>query len=306
MKKLGFFALLLIITACQPGEAGSDTSSNGEEESQNTAPIEEKPTLAFQTEGTEIQAETVRECWVENCQEENSMPEGSLSLVEKTEAIPGTTVRSGDTVHVEIDGEKPDRLSYQMQEGGDMVSQNLEEQSIEVYGEGEQHFLLTAKWHTDEGSFQGSKTIGFVLNVEKEEDHEVKEQTLKETRFTFDGDAYTAVYHVNCLNETACEAPPTNTIESYEEWKEEVDPANIDASIGNEIKIDFPDHFKAPDRLSYEKQQGATGRQEGIEDHTIEVMGEEGKEIIYIVWAEWTEAEKTIAAVQFAFIVPNP
>ncbi|QAS52959.1 hypothetical protein [Halobacillus litoralis] len=129
---------------------------------------------------------------------------------------------------------------------------------------------------------------------------------LKETTFTFQGESYPANYHVTCLNETACEAPSTNNIESYTEWKEEVDPVKIPANIGDEVTIDFPEDVPDPERLNIQKQQGATGRDESMENKTIEIMGKEGTDIIYIVRAEWFEGEKKTAGVQFAFIVPAP
>ncbi|RDY67674.1 hypothetical protein DXT76_19310 [Halobacillus trueperi] len=301
----GILVIVLVISACQTEEKETSSPTN-DDISEDRVVLEEKPTIILQTNSKDLAIETVLECWAENCNEGTATSMEDTSIENETEGIPSTVVLSGTEIKVEFEGSQPERLSYRMKEDSRVVSEYLEDQVIEVYGEGKQHYLLSAEWRTEEGKFQGSKTIGFVLDVEKEKGKEVKEVELKDTTFTHKGESYPAEYHVNCLNETACEAPPTNAIDPYSEWKDEVNPAEVNANIGDEVKIAFPEDVPAPKRLSIHKQQGATGVQEYLQDNVIEIMGEENTKITYIVHAEWSEKGKKTADVQFAFIVPRP
>ncbi|TGB03642.1 hypothetical protein [Halobacillus salinus] len=301
----GIVVIVLVISACQTDDKDTSTPTN-DDISQDGVALEEEPTIILQTNSDNLAAETVLECWVENCSEETATSTEIRSIDNATEEISSNPVRSGTEIKVKIEGSKPDRLSYRMKEDNRVISESLEDPVIEVYGEGKKQYLLSAEWRTEQGKFQGLKTIGFVLDVEKEKGEEVKEVELRDTTFIHNGESYPAEFHVNCINETACEAPPTNDVDPYSEWEDEVNLAEMDADIGDEVKIDFPKGVPAPKRLSIHKQQGATGRQESLQGNVIEIMGEENREIRYIVHAEWMRKGDKTADVQFGFIVPNP
>ncbi|WP_035519005.1 hypothetical protein [Halobacillus karajensis] len=300
---IGTFVIVLVLSACQTEDKEIFSLTN-DDISEDRVALEEKPTIILQTNSNDLAAETVLECWTENCNEETVTSPENTSIENETEGIPSTMVRRGTKIKVEFEGSQPDRLSYRMKEDSSIESKSLEDQVIEVSGEGKQHYLLSAEWRTEEGKFQGAKKIGFVLDVEK--DKNVKEVELKNTTFTHNGESYPAVYHVNCLNETACEAPPTNGTDPYSEWKDKVNLVEVNANIGDEVKIDFPEGVPAPKRLSIQKLQGATGMQESLQNNVIEIMGDENTTITYIINAEWREEGRKTADVQFAFIVPSP
>ncbi|WP_226577951.1 hypothetical protein [Halobacillus litoralis] len=166
MKKTLILAVLLISAACQQG--GVDSKEAASEKETATIPLKEEPTLILQLDGEKMAGETIWECWVEYCSKESAFP-SNVYIEGETDHLQPVSITRGERVKVRIRGEKPDQLSYMMQEEGHVESKSVEEDSFSVYGEGKQHFLLTAEWSTEEGDFQGSKTIGFVLNVKEPE-----------------------------------------------------------------------------------------------------------------------------------------
>ncbi len=173
MRRVIFILLLIIVPACQSNdneEGNINDSQNSEtgNESQEVEPLKKKPTVTLEQGNKEINYKIISECWAENCSEGSVFPErvaGGINIKEETEDIKSTNVNSSEEIAIKINGVPPDQLGYMKQVGSTLTDATVEDATFEVYKEGTHHFLLTARWYDENDSFQGSKTIGFVLEV---------------------------------------------------------------------------------------------------------------------------------------------
>ena len=172
MKKLVFILLLIIVSACQSTSSdkenlGNATDKELENESETPAFLEKKPSFTLKQGEKEINQKVISECWAENCLEESSFPgdrEGGINLNKETNEIKATKLTSTEDVKISISGKVPDQLSFMKQAGSSLEDVLVENNTIKLDEKGTQPYLLTARWYKN-GSFLGSKTIGFVLDV---------------------------------------------------------------------------------------------------------------------------------------------
>lgn len=163
------FVISLVLTGCQNDGDSSKQDKEPNEGTDQVEPLHEKPTFTLKQGDDKINSETKYECWIENCSESSVFPSnitGGVDIKKETRGIEPEGVLPGKVIDIEVDGEKPDELSYIELVGSSSKSGTFEDQRFEVYGEGTHYFLMTASWN-ENGEFQGSKTVGFVLKVQE-------------------------------------------------------------------------------------------------------------------------------------------
>ncbi|WP_430786944.1 hypothetical protein VBD025_15150 [Virgibacillus flavescens] len=170
MKKMNFLLLILLLTACQSG--GSNTSS-GSNTDKDKKEFEEKTTITLIQGDKEVTTKVIKDCWAKNCTEQSAGFE-NVNLVEMTNRIQPTKVAVDNDIKIEVDGPKPSKMSYivqQMELHGESASiedHSLESNKIPLHEEGaKKHYLLTAIWYNGE-EFIGSTSIAFVLKIGNE------------------------------------------------------------------------------------------------------------------------------------------
>ncbi|SFF57953.1 hypothetical protein SAMN05216353_102136 [Halobacillus alkaliphilus] len=133
-------------------------------------------------------------------------------------------------------------------------------------------------------------------------------EQLDKVQFIYNNKAYDAKYKLKC--KTSSECSEGNDDLRLDKIKKEIKPKKINANIGDQIEIRIPNTFPAPDQILYEQQQGATGIQETVDKKVIEVTGDKGEEITYIVNFNWRSNDndntKIIYSVAYYFEVPDP
>ncbi|WP_079527927.1 hypothetical protein [Halobacillus hunanensis] len=167
MKKLIFLLLILFLTACQSGDSKASNNSNANGEKGND---EKKPTITLSQGNKEITAKLVKECWAENCTEQSAMFEG-IDLLEITDNIHPANVEAGKDISIKVDGPKPTKMGYFVQEvelngtGASLEDHSLEDSKIPLHEEGaKKHYLLIASWYKGD-EFIGSISKAFVLKI---------------------------------------------------------------------------------------------------------------------------------------------
>ncbi|SIS64420.1 hypothetical protein [Salimicrobium flavidum] len=125
---------------------------------------------------------------------------------------------------------------------------------------------------------------------------------LKNVKVKYKEELYSLTPHVECTSATECEEQ-----EELNKLKEESPPAEIEANIGDELKIELPEALPEPDGVTVNQQQGGTSIRKSPENGIIEIAGEENKEITYMIDVIWRGSEGTIiSSVVYMLEVPSP
>ncbi|MGP4075526.1 hypothetical protein [Halobacillus sp. K22] len=135
----------------------------------------------------------------------------------------------------------------------------------------------------------------------------ITEKELDDVVFTYMGEDYQAKYYIECLSQTECEDFQQQEIkvtDSLDQLKETIKPGVINAKLGDNVQIEFPENLSKPDFLSYQKIQGGTAIDEQVTNQSIKIKGEKGKNMTYIINASWGSSTVTTASVKFVFLVP--
>lgn len=167
MKKVFLLFFVFALVGCQQTET-TDGDDNGVESSTSTVDSE-SISIIFMSDGEEVQTETIRECWQPDCSED-SLETSELDLEELTKDLPMVPVSDSSQLEIKTEGPEPTSISYVVQEleqpTPSIEDVTLEQNEIDINGEGTKNYLVTATWKENE-EFLGSITKAFNIEVTK-------------------------------------------------------------------------------------------------------------------------------------------
>lgn len=134
-------------------------------------------------------------------------------------------------------------------------------------------------------------------------------ENSEKVKIKYNGEVYDLTPYIECTSVSECtNNNEIDTNDNLSMLEEELNPPEINnAKINDELTVVLPEALPNDPEIVVNQHQAGTGIMETVVNKTIEISGEKGEEITYVMDMKWRLDEGSLASsVTYMFEVPSP